>query len=119
MLVFMRAIVMLRLFIMQCLVWCIKNNMHCIISKKKNYLLTKIRFINRGKDVERDLRGKCVFKHANTFIRTLFIANTMISHVLVILRIILNTTVKLICRSKKCTEQSISNECIDCITSVG
>lgn len=64
--------VMLKLFLIPCLIWCIKNNMYCIISEKVLVYKNTLHKYGR-KDVANLLRGNCVFYHTNACINTLYI----------------------------------------------
>ena len=65
---------------MQCLIWCLKNDINLIFF----YFLQKYPPKYGGKDVEKILRDNCVFNHANACIRIHCITNTMNFEVLVI-----------------------------------
>lgn len=72
----MLVLVTLRLFLPQYLVWCIKNNIHCIISKTIIYLQNTLHKYDR-KDVEKILKGNGVFNRANVSTKILLIINIM------------------------------------------
>ena len=62
----MLALVMHKFFFMHCLVWCIKNSMHCI----KIFIYKSILHNYGGKDVKVLLRGNWVFNYINACIKS-------------------------------------------------